>query len=197
MVLHPDLIATWGGKSRVFKKNEFLFMEDEDPKWYFQILKGKVRMFNSNEDGREFTQGTFGEGESFGEPPLLISKTYPTTAQAMEDSIVLMLSREVFFQVLEEYPEIKTGFLIKMSNRVYNKAIISRSIVNCKPENRILSLLDRYKEVNSKNKTKILIHLTRQEIADQTGLRVETVIRTITNLYKKKFLDIIDHKIYY
>jgi CRP/FNR family transcriptional regulator len=197
MVLHPDLIATWGGKSRVFKRNEFLFMEDEDPKCYFQILQGKVRMFNSNEDGREFTQGTFGDGESFAEPPLFIQKPYPTTAQAMEDSIVLMLSREVFFQILEEYPEIKTGFLVKMSQRVYDKAMVSRSIVNCKPETRILSFMERHKERNGAGRAKVFIPFTRQEIANQTGLRVETVIRTINHLDKKKMLEIRDHKIYF
>ncbi|HOY96300.1 MAG TPA: Crp/Fnr family transcriptional regulator [Catalimonadaceae bacterium] len=197
MVIHPDLITTWGGKTKIFKKNDFIFMEDEEPKWFFQILRGKVRMFNSNEDGREFTQGHFQDGDSFGEPPLLILRPYPTTAQTMEDSVIQMLDKEVFFQILEEYPEIKTSLLQQMATRVYDKAMVSRSIVNCKPENRVLALLERHKERLAPLRDKSLISLTRQEIANHTGLRVETVIRTINKLAKRKTLEIRDHKIYF
>jgi CRP/FNR family transcriptional regulator len=84
-----------------------------------------------------------------------------------------------------------------MATRVYEKAMVSRSIVNCKPENRVLALLDRHKERLKAIKEKSLISLTRQEIANHTGLRVETVIRTINKLARDKTLEIRDHKIYY
>jgi len=41
------------------------------------------------------------------------------------------------------------------------------------------------------------IDYTRKQIADMTGLRVETVIRVMRNLYEKKMLTIRKGKVYY
>jgi CRP-like cAMP-binding protein len=40
------------------------------------------------------------------------------------------------------------------------------------------------------------VSLTRQHIADLTGLRIETVIRSVKTLEKEGSLDIRGHKIY-
>ncbi|OWP79845.1 Crp/Fnr family transcriptional regulator, partial [Flavobacterium covae] len=46
-------------------------------------------------------------------------------------------------------------------------------------------------------KKKIFIPFTRQEIANFTGLRVETVIRACSKLKKTGIIEIINHKIYF
>lgn len=197
MTIDPDLLRTWGSRSRIFRKQEFIFMEDEEPRWYYQLISGRVRMFNSNDEGREFTQGTFSDGESFGEPPLLLRKPFPATAQAIVDSVILMLPIDVFFQILDEYPEIKMDFLLGMAKRVYQKTIGIRSIINCKPKTRILNFLELHKSKQGLRAPKTYIPLTRQEIANSTGLRVETVIRTLARLDKDKIVEIRDHKIFF
>lgn len=197
MTIDPDLLRTWGSRSRIYRKSEFIYLEDQDPRWFFQIISGKVRMFNSNDEGREFTQGTFSDGESFGEPALLLRKPYPATAQACIDSIIQMLPIDVFFQVLYEYPEVKSNFLNAMAQRVYEKTLGIRSIINCRPETRILNFLELHKSKQGLRGPKTYIPLTRQEIANSTGLRVETVIRTLARLDKDKVVEIRDHKIFF
>ena len=44
---------------------------------------------------------------------------------------------------------------------------------------------------------KELVPFTRQEIANFTGLRVETVIRVISKMKANKKIDIVNHKIYF
>ena len=48
--------------------------------FYYQIVDRSVRMFNSNDEGKECTQGLFCLGESFGEPPLFIDQSYSARA---------------------------------------------------------------------------------------------------------------------
>ena len=74
-----------------------------------------------------------------------------------------------------------------------NKATTSKDIINQKPEFRIQAFLDTCK----KSKEKQIIAFTRQEIANFTGLRVETVIRTLSKMNQKNVVEIINHKIYY
>ena len=52
--------------------------------FYYQVVEGSVRMANMNDDGKEFIQGIFKQGESFGEPVLFIDMPYPATAIANE-----------------------------------------------------------------------------------------------------------------
>lgn len=197
MFINSDLLISWGCKLRKFKKNEFIFLEDEDPKWFYQIQKGKVRMFNTNPEGKEFTQGLFTDGECFGEPPLLINKPYPASAEAIDDCIVYMLPKETFLRLLKEYPEMRERLLELMANRIYDKSISTRSIINCKPETRIMSFLTTHKKTKNGCHDKVLIPFTRQEIANFTGLRVETVIRTLHKMTKSEGVEIINHKLYY
>ena len=197
MSINSDILTTWGGKTRKFRKNETVFREDQEPKWYYQILTGKVRMFNSTEEGKEFTQGIFGAGESFGEPPLLIGKPFPASAIALEDSVIYMLPKDTFHKVLHEYPEIKDQLLCVMANRVYQKSLSAKSLINPSPQTRILNFLTWQRSKMEPLADRVLIPLTRQEIANCTGLRVETVIRTLHQMNEEKVVDIRNHKLYF
>lgn len=192
-----DLLFTWGGVAKKYKKNEVIFDEGGAALFYYQVIEGNIRMYNSNPDGKEFTQGFFSNGSSFGEPPLLIDETYPATAVAMQDSTVVKLSKEKFLRILDEYPAVQKTFLRLMAERIHTKANTSKEIINQRPEFRILAFLKSYKKKHSAASDKILIPFTRQEIANLTGLRVETVIRALTKMNDNKKVAIVHHKIYY
>lgn len=195
MQIDIDLLFSWGAIAREYKKNDVLFYEDEHANFYYQVLDGCVRMFNSNDEGKEFTQGYFCDGQSFGEPPLFIDEKYPATAVAFQDCKILKLSRDKFLKILDEYPPIQKQFLKLMAQRIHNKAKTSKDIINQKPEFRVIAFLNSNKK--EKSNTKELVPFTRQEIANFTGLRVETVIRVFSKLKAAKKVDIINHKIYY
>src|SRR5690554_4672140 len=188
-----ELLVSYGATFKEYQKDEIIFQEQEMPNFYYQIVQGSIKMFNLNEDGKEFTQGYFSKGQSFGEPPLFIGKRYPASALAFQNTEVIRINKEKFFAILDEHPKILKEFLQLMARRIHNKATTSKDLINQKADFRIIAFLNSYK----KSDTKELIPFTRQEIANFTGLRVETVIRTISRMAKKKQIDIINHKIYY
>src|SRR6476661_2959521 len=104
MQIDIDLLFSWGAVAKKYSKSDLIFEEDCMPNFYYQIISGSVRMFNCNDDGKEFTQGIFCNGESFGEPPLLIDEPYPANAIAILDSTIVKLSKDKFFKILAEYP---------------------------------------------------------------------------------------------
>ena len=70
------------------------------------------------------------------------------------------------------------------------------------PEHRLTTLLQyfkskeqRIKQSASDLRSKIIIPFTRQQLADMTGLRVETVIRTVKKMEKEGKLSLEGHKI--
>jgi len=188
-----ELLLSYGAFCKEYDKGEILFYEGDEALYYYQIVEGSVKMYNANDDGKEYTQGYFSEGQSFGEPPLFIDESYPASAMAFQDAKVLRLHKDRFWKVLDENPKIERHFLKLMARRIHNKATTSKDIINQKPEFRIQAFLDSCK----KSKEKEQIEFTRQEIANFTGLRVETVIRTLMKMKQKKIVDIVNHKIFY
>jgi CRP-like cAMP-binding protein len=197
MQIDLDLLFSWGAVAKKYKKNEVVFSENELAYFYYQIIEGSIRMYNSNDEGKEFTQGLFGRGNSFGEPPLLIEESYPSTAVTIQDSTIIKLSKDKFLKILDEYPSIQKSFLGLLATRIHAKSNSTKEIINQKPEFRIIAFLNTFKK-NAENKNgKILIPYTRQEIANFTGLRVETVIRALGKMNTCNKVEIINHKIFY
>ncbi len=197
MQIDLDLLYSWGAVAKKYKKNETIFDEDEVANFYYQILEGSVRLFNSNDEGKEFTQGIFCKGDGFGEPPLFINETYPSKAVTILDSTIVKLSKDKFFKILDEYTSIQEYFLFLFAQKIHAKSKTSKEIINQKPEFRIIAFLNSFKKKSGCANEKILIPYTRQEIANYTGLRVETVIRVFAQMNKNNKVEIIHHKIYY
>ncbi len=199
MQIDTDILITWGAVYKKYHKHENIFEEGAHPKYYHQILEGDVKMYNTNEEGKEFIQGIFKKGESFGEPPLFINDIYPASAVTCNESVIIRLHKDYFLKLLSEYPKIQESFNLLFAKRIYSKAITAREIVNNNPEHRIIAFLDSYKKSNATNNldASILIPYTRQEIANFTGLRVETVIRTLIKMNESGKVSIQNRKVYY
>lgn len=194
-MIKNEILIKWGAVIKSYKKNEIIFSEGEHALFYFQILEGNVRMFNSNEDGKELTHGYFSDGQSFGEPPLFIDADYPASALCILDSKILKINKQLFFKNLAQNPEYQNEIIKILASRILNKTKSSKDIINQTPKHRVLSFL--YSQKKKDTFEKIIIPFTRQEIANFIGLRVETVIRVCSQLNKEKIIEIKDHKIYF
>lgn len=197
MNIDTDLLNAWGGVYKKYEKHEHVFHEDEHARYYYQILEGSVKMYNSNEAGKEYLQGIFYAGQSFGEPPIFIDEPYPASAMCLQKSIIIRVSIENLHKIIAEYPQLMEQFVKHFARRIYNKSITAKEIVNNNPEHRITAFLDSFKKSQASIESKILIPYTRQEIANFTGLRVETVIRTLIKMQASHKIEINNHKLYY
>ncbi|MFQ6600910.1 Crp/Fnr family transcriptional regulator [Flavobacterium sp. C3NV] len=193
-----DLLEKYGALKKSFDKNEIIFEDGHLPTHYYQIISGEVKMSNYNDDGREFIQGIFYKGQSFGEPPLFLNQNYPANAIAVEDAEILLLPKNSFIKLLEENAIVSIKIIENLAQRLYYKSVMAAEMSTQEPEHRVLKLIDHgiaYFNFK-KDENGYLINFTRQQIGDLTGLRVETVIRTIKALEKKGVLKIINRKVY-
>ncbi|WP_353960023.1 helix-turn-helix domain-containing protein [Chryseobacterium tructae] len=70
--------------------------------------------------------------------------------------------------------------------------------LSLRPEVRLLGILDYFKSYsNNKEKYSFEVYLTRKQMAAITGLRIETVIRTIKKMESDHVLKLINSKIFY
>jgi CRP-like cAMP-binding protein len=160
-------------------------------------VEGRVKWVNVDDNGKEFLQKMIDEGESFGELPLLDDGPCVATAIAEKDSLLIRLPKEIFLQLLRENPVIHFSFTRLMTERLRSKFIMLKELASQDPERKVFTILHQYKQSHCQAESeKLKIELTRQDIADMTGLRVETVIRTIRHLHDKGTLRIEKGKVY-
>jgi CRP/FNR family transcriptional regulator, cyclic AMP receptor protein len=195
-MIEVDFLLANGGTYKRIPKDNYVFQEGSDCLYYFQLVEGRVRWVNANESGREFIQSMVEPGQSFGELPLFDDQPYAASALAEVDSVVIRLPKSTFLQLMKDKPELLFKFTRLMAERLRFKFLLLNELACFSPEHRIMALINHFKSLNGSDHGRYRVNLTRQQIADMTGLRVETVIRVIKKLEHSGQLSIDKGKVY-
>jgi len=175
-----------------------IFHEKEFPTHYYQIEKGKIKLNNYTDDGKEFIQNIFSDGHSFGESLLFVDRPYPMNAVAIEDSVIYKMPKQNFLDLVKSNPEISLSIYECLAERMYYKYIMFYNLSFQNPVAKLKLLMDYLKSYHEdKAPYSFQIPLTRQQMASLTGLCVETVIRTIKQMEKDQIVKIEKRKIHY
>lgn len=194
-MIPEDLLLDFGATVEYMEASEVILSEKRRADFYFQIKTGEVKMYNLNDNGKEFVQGIFYKGESFGEPPLFGDFKYPASAATVKPTQLFKLSKTKLLELLTHNPEVNLKFTKALAKRLHYKATILKEISVHPPEHRILALIDFLKKKYGSQEL-FQVELTRQQIADLTGQRVETVIRAVKQLEQDGELKIINRKVF-
>lgn len=192
-----DLLLAYGAIYKKALPGEVLFMEGGRCNYYYQLISGKVHWLSVTEEGKEYLHSVVEPGQSFGELPLFDDMPYAATAIVQEGSLLLKLHKDNFHQLIAEHNEISLAFFKLMAERLRFKFFLLRELFSSEPEHRVASLLSYLKE-NQNNFCPDCgrYKLTRQEIANMTCLRVETVIRAMRQMHNRGEIEIVKGKAY-
>jgi len=193
----PDALwQQYGARVVHLAKGETLFDQGTTANSFFQVKTGRVKMVSYNEQGREFVQGLFTEGQSFGEPPFFNDVPYPAAAVAVTDSTVWRCPRDQFLRLLAEHPDIHLQLTKVLSGRLVYKSMMLAEIAVEEAEHRLRTLIEYFRSAAPEGAGRSYrVPFTRQQLADMTGLRVETVVRSVKAMEQTGVLEIEDGKI--
>lgn len=197
MMIDLTLLLAKGASFKKYKSGDIIFREGESCYYYHQLTEGKVCWSNFNDDGREILHEIIAAGECFGELPLFDYEVYACTAVALTDVTVLRLTVAAFEQLLNERPEISRAFNVLLTKKLRFKMFLVKEYARRAPEDTIEAVLGYLQSHSDKvcgDCCKLL--LTRQQVANMTGLRVETVIRATKSLEARGLLKISKGKVF-
>jgi CRP-like cAMP-binding protein len=198
MKIEENILLSSGAEIKSYNAKEFIFHEEDFPHYYFQIRTGSVKINHYNEDGGEFIHNILGEKQSFGDSLLFIDQKYPMNAVALTPCTIICLSKKTFLNLLDQDPEISKQMNACLSHHLYFKSVMIQNMAAKNPAVRIKGLIGYLKSFHDcDDQFSFQIKLTRQHIADLTGLRVETVIRTLKKMEKANTLKIENRSIFY
>lgn len=184
---------------QVYHKKDILFREEEKAYYLYYLLEGEVRIHNTDSEGKEFLIEKITENHFLGEPPFLLQERYPATAIVISETAeIFKFSQENFAAFMKENPELFMHFTVNIAQKAFNKTQKIKSIVHQNPQERILNFLKNHKRILGLcSEEKTMIDVTRKEIANSTGLVIETVIRTVKKMEKDGKIELINHKIFF
>lgn len=197
MLISEDLLRAYGAEQETLKRSHIIFREGDSPKYYYQIIEGRIKLNHYNDEGKELILAILDAGLSVCELLLFIDKTYPVNAVAFEECTIMKLPKSDFSRLLDENPQISRDINKFLSERLYYKYIMLENNSSLRPVTRIKGMLDYHKSFSEdQSKFSYEVPLTRQQIASITALRVETVVRAVKKLEKENYLKIINRKVY-
>jgi CRP-like cAMP-binding protein len=176
-------------------RGQTLFEQGAEAASFYQVQHGNVKMVSATEGGREFVQGMFGDGQTLGEPPFFAEAAYPASAVAVDPSTVWSCRRASFLTLLAANPDVHLELTRALSERLIYKSMMLAEIAVEEAEHRLVTLIEYFRSTQAPVGGPYRVTLTRQQLADMTGLRVETVVRTVKAMEQKGLLRIEEGKV--
>ncbi len=97
-----DTLAA-GARMRTYAAGELLYVPQSLVEALFILKRGRVRVFRVTTDGRAFTTGIINPGTIFGEIVLTGQPIYDSYAEALDETVVCVMSRDhVLHQLLAD-----------------------------------------------------------------------------------------------
>lgn len=90
--------------------------ETSDSFWI--LLKGELKIYQTQNDGREVSVAKLSEGTTFGEVPLLAKIPNPATLRCTESCELLKLTEDEFWDLMTSCPEVRKAILGNMAMRL-------------------------------------------------------------------------------
>ncbi|MCW5941393.1 MAG: Crp/Fnr family transcriptional regulator [Fimbriimonadaceae bacterium] len=103
---------------RRFKRREALLREGEPGETMYVVLRGRLEITREDRNQETVHLATRGPGDALGEMTLLDGGTRSATATASEPGEALSLSRQAFFHLLRQSPELALEMLAGLSRRL-------------------------------------------------------------------------------
>jgi CRP/FNR family cyclic AMP-dependent transcriptional regulator len=189
------LVSTF--QPRAFRKGEVLVEAGGPGGSVFIIESGKVRISLPGTEGREVTLAHLGGGDCFGEMSMLDGEPRSATVSAVEDTTVLVGTREDFMRSLEGNPELAMSLLVTMSRRLRAANEIIESLSFLDVQGRVARLLLDVAEKEGAQVAEgieIPLPYTRQEMANIVSTSRETLTRVLKNFEKLKYIRLLRRK---
>jgi len=193
--LNPETLREIAGTGvvRAFPRNAIIINEGEHGDSLFIVMTGKVKVFSTNDAGREFVIDFHGPGEYVGEMTL---DGEPRSASVMtvEPTTCAVVNRAHFREFLLAHPDFALHLIERLIGRVRITTGNLKSLALSDVYGRLVRLINTLaREVDGK--MVVRERLTQQEIADRIGASRDMIGKLMKDLVAGGYLSVEDRVI--
>ncbi|HWB25703.1 MAG TPA: response regulator [Chitinophagaceae bacterium] len=182
---------TSGRNINRYKNKQIIFMEGNRPTCLYQLKKGKVKAYKTNEDGKGLVTDLYSEGDFLGYVALLENTNYKETAEAIETAELAIIPKEDFDAVINNNPEVSKKFIQLLAKNISEKEKQLLGLAyNSLRKKVAIALLAVYHKYNDAKKEVFSIDISRENLAALAGTATESLIRTLTDFKNEKLIEL-------
>jgi CRP-like cAMP-binding protein len=184
------ILAT-GRNSNKYRKKQTIYTEGNHPSQLYYVVKGKVKAYRANDDGKELVTELYSSGDFLGHIALLEGTVYRDTAEALEESELAVIPKEDFDELIKNNPDVLRKLVELLAKNISEKENhllrLAYNSLRRKVADALLLLQKKYQE-NSTDQ--FVIDISRENLATIAGTATESLIRTLGDFRQEKLIDI-------
>jgi CRP-like cAMP-binding protein len=182
---------TEGRNINKYRKKQTIYLEGNHPGKLYYVLKGKVKTFKTNDDGKELITELFNTGDFLGHVALLEGTVYKDTAEAMEETELAVIPREDFEELVNNNKEVAHKFIRMLAKNVSEKENqllnLAYNSLRKKVAEALLLVKEKYQQKKGDN---FFINISRENLATFAGTATESLIRTLSDFRDEGLIEI-------
>lgn len=175
-------------KVKSYKKRDLVFEEGDYPRYLFFIKSGKVKLFKTNDEGKEYIINIFKEGDFFGHIDLIKDTEYTESTAAMEDTDLSLVPKEAFLKLLYGNRDVSSQLIKMLASNIADQEEQLLHLAYNSVRKRVADAVLFLSEKEGKENITIL----RDDLARIVGTAKESVIRMLTEFKHDNYIEIID-----
>jgi len=180
-----------GRNTNTYKKKQLIYTEGNHPGKLYYVLKGKVKTYKVNEDGKELVTDLFDEGDFLGYVALLEEATYKDTAKALEETELAIIPIEDFNELVNKNPQVMKKFVQLLAKNISEKEKLLLGLTYNSLRKKVAeALILLQKKYQHDAKEKFILDMNRESLASIAGTAKESLIRTLGDFRNEKLIEI-------
>jgi CRP-like cAMP-binding protein len=172
-----------GAHERQLARGEVLFQRGDPSNGFYVVVHGRIKLALSSPQGMEKVVELVGPGQSFGEAVMFMDKPYPVFAQALSDTLVLHIGKEVILGGIGNDQAFCRKMLAGLSIRLHRLIMDVESLSLRSSTQRVIDFLLRdLDDAGTGRDIRISLAANKNVIASSLNLTPETFSRVLHNL---------------
>ena len=185
--LSPEDLAHMAAatRERRLQKGDRLFQRGDQPKGFFLVVWGQVKLAFTSAQGNEKVVEILGPLQSFGEAVMFLHQPYPVLGEALADTLVLHIGAAAVFGQIEQDPRFARKLLAGMSIRLHSMVRDVESYALRSSTQRVIGYLLQLAEsvpCVPQGEQAVELPTSKQVIASRLSLTPETLSRIFHEL---------------
>ncbi len=177
------------GKQFTFNTGDVVYKEGQNSNYIYLIIKGAVKCYKFDEQGKELTTALQTDDDLFGYTSFTQNITYQETAIAIKPLDLVGISKDQLKDVLNNNHKVTLALIQLLTDDLKNikdqLLQMAYSSVLKKTANTILKFAEKLnREPNEP------IKISRSDLASTAGIATESLIRTLSHFKKSGLIDI-------
>ncbi len=173
-----------------FRKNAILMTEGDAGESMYIVQSGLVKIFVSDDEGKELVLYQHGRGTVIGDIALLDDEPRSASVATLEKTTALVISKSSFLKCLSDNPDMAHGIIRSLTQRLRQATEGSRSLAL---DNVYRRLADKMQELctgDDGSEQYLSKKFSHQELGNMIGASREMVGKVMAELIKGEYIEL-------